>query len=106
MAVISVSQWRIRPGKTAEFLENCTKAKAIQERIGVKSVRVFMGMFAGEGANLVAYAIEHEDAAAQGAFTDKMGTDPEWQDFWQGVNNADPSAEMVSNSLSVEVDLP
>ena len=104
MAVLGITQWRIRPGKGAEFLGNCAKAKAIQERIGVQSVRVFMGTFAGANANLVSYVIEHENAAAQGAFSDKLGTDPEWQDFWQGVNNgADPSAEMLSNAAAVEV---
>ncbi len=104
MAVLGITQWRIHPGKGAEFFENCVKAKAIQERLGVKSVRVFMGTYAGANANLVSYVIEQEDAASQGAFSDKLGTDPEWQDFWQGVNSgADPSAEMLSNSAVVEM---
>jgi hypothetical protein len=54
---------------------------------------------------VVSYVIEHADAAAQGAFTDKLGTDPEWQDFWQGVNNADPAADMLSNAAAVEIPL-
>lgn len=106
MAVLGITQWKIRPGKGQEFLENCAKAKAIQERLGAQSIRVFMGTFAGPNTNVVSYAIEHENAEAQGAFADKLGSDPEWQDFWQGVNStADPSAEMISNSLAVEVAL-
>jgi hypothetical protein len=105
MAVLGITQWRIRPGKMAEFIENCAKAKAIQERLGVQSVRIFAATFAGPNANVVSYVIEHADAAAQGAFTDKLGTDPEWQDFWQGVNNADPSADMLSNAAAVEIPL-
>ena len=65
----------------------------------------FMASFAGPSSNMVSYAIEHENAEAQGAFSDKLGSDPEWQEFWQGVNTADPSADMVSNSLAVEVPL-
>lgn len=103
MAVIGVTQWKVRAGKNQEFFANCAKAKAIQERLGAQSVRVFLNTFAGPSAGTVTYAIEHENAEAQGAFTDKLNSDPEWQDFWHGVNNSDPSAEMISNSLIAEV---
>lgn len=103
MAVMSVTQWKVRPGKTQEFFENCVRAKAIQERLGAQSVRMFMNTFAGPNAGTVTYAIEHENAEAQGAFSDKMNSDSEWQEFWQGVNNSDPSAEMISNSQISEI---
>jgi hypothetical protein len=103
MTVMSVTQWKVRPGKMQEFLENCVRAKAIQERLGAQSVRMFMNTFAGPNAGMVTYAIEHENAESQGAFSDKMNADPEWLEFWQGVNNDNPSADMISNSQLSEV---
>lgn len=103
MAVLSISTWRIRPGKAQAFLETCARAKAIQERLGVQSVRLFNNVYSGANAGTATYVIEHENAEAQGAFTDKLNSDPEWQDFWQGVNTSDPSAEMIGNSIAVEV---
>ena len=103
MTVMSVTQWKVRPGKMPEFIENCIRAKAIQERLGAQSVRMFMNTFAGLNAGMVTYAIEHENAEAQGAFSDKMNADAEWQEFWQAVNNDDPSADMVSNSQISEI---
>jgi len=104
MAVLGVTQWRTRPGRAGQFIEACAQAKKIHLRLGARSVRLFQATFAGPNANLLSYVLEFDSSAAQGAFSDKLAADGEWQKLWQSAG-ADPSADVVSNSLSIEVSI-
>ena len=52
MTVRSVSIWRARDGKLAEFMGNVAQAKKIHERLGGK-VRVSQTLFGGQPATVV-----------------------------------------------------
>ncbi len=99
-AVLNVAVWRPHNGKMQEFMANVATAKKIHERLGGK-VRVRATQFGGVPM-AVSYAIEHPSFAAFGAFGEKMSTDNEWVAFW-GAALANPSAELVSNSVLNEL---
>ncbi|MBA3583775.1 MAG: hypothetical protein H0W36_04470 [Gemmatimonadetes bacterium] len=101
MAVASISTWRPRDGKLIEFMANLASAKKIHERMGAK-VRVWQTLF-GPQTQTVGYVIEHADWAAFAEFSQKLQTDTEWQEFFQGAL-AKPSADWLQNSLVSEVE--
>lgn len=103
MAVVSIAQWRINPGKAAQFMQDVARAKAIHERLGARSVRAFAQVY-GPTPQVISYAMEFADSAEHGAFNDRSAADPEWQTFVQEVfGAADPSGELVGTSLSSEL---
>jgi len=104
MAVVGVTQWRIKPGRMAQFVQACAHAKKIHERLGARNVRLLEATYAGTNAMLLSYVVEFEDFAAQGAFSQKLTQDAEWQKLWEGAGN-DPSGEIVSNAILSEVNL-
>src|SRR2546428_13184328 len=100
MAFASISVWRPRDGKQAEFMANVATAKKIHERLGAK-VRVWQTMF-GAQTLTVGYVIEHRDWAAFADFSTKIQTDAEWLEVFQGAL-AKPSADWLPDSLVAEV---
>jgi hypothetical protein len=101
MAVASISVWRARDGRQADFMANVATAKKIHERMGAK-VRIWQTLF-GPQTLTVGYVIEHRDWAAFADFTNKLQTDTEWQEFFTGAL-ADPSADWLQNSLVSEIE--
>ncbi len=101
MAVTGMTIWAINPGRGADFLKQAAKAKAIHERLGSR-VRLFQIQFGGPSSGQIAYVNEVDNMAAFGAFSDKLESDPEWQEFWAGAQN-NPSATLVSRSLATEM---
>jgi hypothetical protein len=101
-AVLTVSTWRPQPGKAAEFMTAVATAKKIHERLGAH-VRVIATQFGGVPMG-TAYVMEHPSWDAFGKFGEKMNTDNEWTAFWTAAQ-ANPSAELVSNTVGTEVPL-
>lgn len=98
-AIASISLWRPRDGKIADFMARVTTAKKIHERLGGK-VRVWQSQFGGQPLS-VGYVIETESWEAFGAFGAKMEKDAEWQQFWaDALQNA--SADLLQNSVVTE----
>ena len=104
MAVFSVSQWQITPGRYAEFMEGLAKSKAIHMRLGAQSIRATSTVFGGPSAGVVSFVIEHADGAAQAAWLDNVANDAEWQTYLQEViYAADPVGVLLSNSTATEI---
>jgi len=101
MAVATVTQWAVTPGKQEEFLPNVARAKKIHQRLGGQ-VRVLQNTFGGENTGRISYVIEHSDLAAFASFSQQMQADAEWQQLWASVNSGSPAATMISNSLLAE----
>ena len=101
MAVATVTQWRVIPGRQQETLANIARARIIHERLGGR-VRVWQATMAGPNAGVISYIIEHDDLVAYANFTQRAQTDAEWQQFWADVQS-NPSATLVGNSLVVEI---
>ena len=98
MGVTSVTQWKVRQGHFAEFLENAGQAKAIHERLGAQ-VRVLQSLAGGE-PQVMGYVMTFDDAVAYGEFTEKLTTDEEWVSFiTETVDREDGSATLVGSSL-------
>jgi hypothetical protein len=101
--VASVHIWRPLPGKFQEFMAIVGKAKKIHERLG-GHVRVRSTQFGGTPSSVI-YAIEHAGGwSAFGAFTEKLATDSEWLSLGQSAQ-ANPTAELASSAVTVEVDV-
>jgi len=103
MALLTVAQFRVVPGKFQEFGANVATAKKIHERLGGR-VRVWNAVVAGPNSGLVSYAIEHQDWASYASFNEKLATDSEWQQFAANVlQRADPSGLFQSAVLANEI---
>ena len=105
MAVVQRATWKVRPGKTQEFLANVATAKKILERLGAK-VRV-LNEVVGTDAPCTLVIIESPDWKAFGERLEKMQTDSEWQGFFAkaALNNANPAADLIDTALSADVPL-
>jgi hypothetical protein len=102
MAVSTVAIWVARPGRAGEFLASAAKAKAIHERLGGK-VRLRQIVMGGPNAQQFVYTIEHANMAAFATFSDKFQADKEWTALWTAANSTDPTATLVSHSLTTDV---
>lgn len=102
MAMMTAATWQALPGKLPDFMANIAAAKAIHTRLGGK-VRIGITQFGGTPSSVV-YTIEHADWNAFGAFGAKMADDADWQKFWAGATG-DPTAQLVSHAVSVDVPL-
>jgi hypothetical protein len=105
MAVLATSLWRVRPGKTQEFLANAASAKKILERLGGRGRLVNQAV--GTNAPAMIFIVESLDWKAYGDLQAKMQTDTEWQAFLaQAIsNNANPAADLIGTGLSTDVPL-
>lgn len=103
MAVLGTTAWRVRPGKTQDFLANAASAKKILERLGGR-VRV-VNQAVGTNAPAMIFIVESPDWKAYGDLQAKMQADSEWQDFFAKAigNNTSPSADLIGTGLSTDV---
>jgi hypothetical protein len=103
MAVLQSSVFRVRPGKTQEFMANVATAKKIVERLGAR-VRV-VNQVVGTNAPCTAFITESADWKAYGEFQAKSATDSEWQKFISKaiLDNRDPDADLIATGLSTDV---
>ena len=102
MAVATITQFRINPGRNADFNAQVAEAKGHHERLGGR-VRVWQATAAGPNTGVVSYVIEHKDLAAFAAFSDKVATDAQWLAFAAKVFTANPSGTLVSGVLATEI---
>ena len=99
MGVLSNTNWRVHPGRTAEFLQRAGEAKTIHERHGA---RVFVAQWqnAGAGSGLFAYGMLFPDIQAWGRANDALTSDKEWLAFVQAnIKAPDAGAAVASQSL-------
>lgn len=100
MGVLSMTNWRVQPGRTAEFVQGAAEAKALHERHGA---RVFLAQWQNAGARtgLLGYGMLFTDIQAWGRATDALGGDQAWLAFvQQRIDAADAGATLVSQSLN------
>ncbi len=105
MAVLTTTVWRVRPGKTPDFLANIAAAKKILDRLGAQ-VRL-LTQAVGTNAPCSIFIIQSADWKAYGELQAKMQADSEWQGFFQKAiaTNQNPAADLIGTGLSVEVPL-
>ena len=105
MAVVQRGTWKVRPGKTQEFLANVSTAKKILERLGAR-VRV-LNQLVGANSPCVVVVIESPDWKAFGERLEKMQTDSEWQGFFAKAvaSNSNPPADLIDTALSADLPL-
>jgi hypothetical protein len=105
MAVLQTTVWRIRPGKTPDFVANITTAKKIVTRLGAEARLLTQAV--GTNAPCSIFIIQTADWKAYGELQTKMAADSEWQGFFQKVvaTNQNPAADLIGTGLSVEVPL-
>ncbi len=103
MAILQSSVFRVRPGKTQEFVADVATAKRILERLGAR-VRV-VNQIVGTNAPCTAFITESADWKAYGEFSAKIETDSEWQKFYSkaALDNPNPAADLIATGLSTDV---
>src|SRR5215472_11571689 len=103
MAILGTTIWKVRPGKTQDFLVNAASAKKILERLGGR-VRL-VNQVVGTLAPAMIFIVESSDWKAYGDLQAKMQDDSEWQEFFGRViaNNVNPSADLIGTGLSTDV---
>ena len=105
MAITATTIWKVRPGKTQDFLGNITSAKKILEKLGAKARLLAQGV--GTNAPAFIFIIESADWKAYGDLQTKMQTDADWQGFLTKAvtANTNPAADLIGTGLSSEVPL-
>ena len=99
-AIVSIGVWRPHAGRLQDFMGGVARAKKIHERLRGK-VRVFNSQFGGEPFS-IRYVIEYADWKAFGELGAKLETDAEWLALVAEFTR-DPSADLVSSQVAVEV---
>ncbi len=105
MAILATTVWKVRPGKTQDFLANVAAAKRILERLGGR-VRL-VNQVVGSLAPAMIVIVESADWKAYGEQQAKAQADSQWQEFFARViaNNTNPSADLVATGLSTDMPL-
>jgi len=103
MAVLQTSVWKVRPGKTQNFLENVATGRKILEKLGGQTR--FINLMIGSNAPAFVVIVESKDWNAYGGLQSKLQTDSEWQAFLTRVaaNDRDPAADLVGTGLASDV---
>ena len=103
MAVATITRWKVRSGRLADFLVPVTEAKRIVENLGGK-VRIWQPVYGGE-AGTVSFVVEPADQAAAAEFSAKLQADGEWQALIQKyiMANDNPTADLVGTALVTEL---
>lgn len=94
--VILGIQWRAKPGRLAEFVNQVMTAVPHIERLG-GSVRTMQSVV-GAHPMTVMVSTTFPDIDAYGAYSDATSSDQAWQEFWAGAM-ADPTADIVRSGL-------
>ena len=105
MAVRSVSIFQLHPGKRQQFLKDAAEAKNILERLGA-GWRAAETTIGGPNTGNLIVALEFDDMAAFGAFTQKARGDSAWQAFQaRTIGTTDPATTLVGRSLLTDIEV-
>ncbi len=100
-AVMRIAQYRLTPGREAEFYGICAESKKALEAIGAK-VRVWNMQIAGADSGTIVISTEYADTTAFGTAMDTVAADPGFVPPAARFA-ASGTATLVTGSLSVEV---
>jgi hypothetical protein len=84
------------------FLERLKGAQAINKRLGLPAIRVWVATLAGQGTGTVFVSIETPDDVTRAKNAAKLATDPEWQKWIDDIQKWGKT-EVTSSSLFVEI---
>ncbi len=100
MGALLAVQWRVYPGRMADFQSNVMEAVSHVQRLG-GAPRV-MQSFLGAHPITIMFSTTFADMDAYGDYGDRTARDGEWQAFWEKVMT-NPSAEAVRSGLYLNV---
>ena len=75
MAIVSATNFRLKPGGLEVFRNDVRNAKAILERSGAKNVRVLAALVGGEATSSLAISWEADNYESYGRVMDKFETE-------------------------------
>jgi len=104
MAAISVSQHRVKPGKTQEFIALAKEVSQLGARHGLTG-RLLLSVLAGPNVGLYSFGFEAVDLAALAAGLQHTFADPAWPSLQDRLFGADGVATTVSLSQATEIPL-
>jgi hypothetical protein len=100
MAVVTVSTFTVKPDRYEDLLANARKFKAGFEKAGAKNIRLLAALVAGEGTGSMAFIMEADDFAANGAVFDNFFGDPEAQALMATTaSSGNPSGPAADHDL-------
>ncbi len=102
MALVQITIYRPLPGRHPEFLAEVVERKKIHEDLGARC-RAMMQF--GARPESIALVAEFADMAQLAEVTNKLESDIRWQALAEKMQ-ADPTAEMVQQSLAGDIELP
>jgi hypothetical protein len=77
MAIVTATNFRLKPGGLEVFRKDVGQAKAALERCGAKKVRVLAAIVGGEATTSLAISWEADNYESYGKVIDKYQADPE-----------------------------
>lgn len=93
-------QWRARPGRMEDFIGNVMDSIPHIERLGGSGRQ--MQSAVGAHPMTMLTTVGFADLDAYGEYTDKLGTDAEFQAYWAEVMK-DPTADLVRSGLYLNI---
>ena len=100
MSILQTTQWRVTPGRGADFIALAGEAKKIHERLGGRATLINWTN-AGSSTGTFSYGLLFPDFATWGRFADAAAADAEWLAFSQkNLGTATPVAKLVSQGTA------
>jgi hypothetical protein len=100
LGVLAAFQWRVKDGKSTEFMEHVATATPMMQGHGAatRTMQCQIGLFPMTVLTVSTFA----DLDAYGAYSDAIAADPNWQSFWAGVMAA-PTADLIRSGLYLNI---
>jgi hypothetical protein len=102
MTVVTTAVTTLKPGRFEDYVEKVARpAKAVDEKIGIKNVRLLAGLVAGEATGTLVWVQEADDFAAAGAQTDRAMADPVIQKLMALGNDSPIAGYQISQWIEI-----
>jgi hypothetical protein len=108
MAVVSVMEIAVKPGRTDEFVAGAAELDAVLHRIGegrFRGLRLFRSLVGGPYTGTIVAAFEYDDLASWGASNDREVQDGAWRAVAERLGGPDGPATVGARELYEEIAL-
>lgn len=100
LGVVLAFQWRAKPGRMEDFVGNVMASIPHIERLGGRGRQLQSAV--GAHPMTMMTTVGFADLDAYGEYSDKVGTDAEFQAYWAEVMK-DPTADLVRSGLYLNI---
>ena len=108
MAVLSIMELHVKPGRMDEFVEGARELNTVLHRIGgdgFNGLRLFHSLIGGPHTGTIVAAFEYTDLTTWGSSNDREGQDEAWRAVAGRLGGPDGPVDIVARELFTEISL-